>query len=50
MLTTFFTTGKVKGVFGPIGHYYKNICYLNSTRKRVTKKCCGEYTKDKDYE
>ena len=30
-------TSTVKNTFSPIGQYYKNICYLNKTRRRVTK-------------
>lgn len=26
---------------------YKNICYLNSTRQKVTKECCDRFTEGK---
>ena len=36
--------------FNEVGVYYKNICYLNKTRKRVNEQCCDIFTKNKDYE
>ena len=41
VLTKFLETGKVTGKFSPGGQYYKNICYLNKTRKKVTRECCN---------
>ena len=34
--------------FQPIGQYYKNICWLNETRKRVTKDCCERFVQNKE--
>ena len=39
-------TGTVQNKFS--GQYYKNICYLNKTRRRVTKECCDRYVQEKD--
>ena len=51
MLKTFLKCGKVSKYFKPIDRkVYKNICYLNSTRKRVNKECCEQFTKGKSYE
>ena len=49
ILDKFLYTGKVKDKFSPIGQYYKNICYLNTTRRRVTKECCDAFIQDIDY-
>lgn len=40
MLDNFLNTGKFKVTFNGIGKYYKNICYLNDTRRRVTAERC----------
>ena len=47
MLGNFLTFKHIKHKFQPIGQYYKNICWLNSTRKAVTKDCCDRFVKDK---
>lgn len=46
ILKKFLRTGTVKNKFS--GQYYKNICYLNKTRRRVTKECCDRYVQEKD--
>ena len=43
MLNNFLKYKNLKHKFQPIGNYMKNICWLNSTRQRVTKKCCDEF-------
>ena len=48
VLTRFLETGKVKGKFVPRGQYYKNICYLNKTRQKVTRECCDRFVEDKE--
>lgn len=35
--------------FDAISKYFKNICYLNKTRKIVTKACCNKSVKDKEH-
>lgn len=35
--------------FEPIGKYYKNICWLNETRRKVTEDCCNRFVKDKKH-
>jgi len=51
MLHTFLKHGKLSTYFQPIDKkLYKNICYLNSTRKLVNADCCNQFTKDKKYE
>ena len=48
MLKTFLKHGRVTTCFEPIDRsLYKNICYLNSTRKRVTTECCNNFVVDK---
>ena len=47
MIGNFLTFKNLKLKFQPIGQYYKNICWLNSTRKAVTKDCCDRFVKDK---
>lgn len=46
MLNTFLESGKVEPKFAPRQSLYKNICYLNSTRQKVTKDlyCCDRFT------
>ena len=43
MLNNFLKYKNLKHKLQPIGNYMKNICWLNSTRQRVTKKCCDEF-------
>ena len=47
MLGNFLTFKNIKHKFQPIGQYYKNICWLNDTRRQVTKDCCDKFVKDK---
>ena len=49
MLSKFLKHGKVSSYFSPIDVYYKNICYLNSTRIKINGQCCDIFTKDKKY-
>lgn len=46
-LTKFLETGKVAAKFADRKPLFKNICYLNSTRQKVTKECCDRFTKGK---
>ena len=48
MLSKFLKTGRISTYFEPIGKYYKNICYLNSTRAKVTYECCDRFIKEND--
>ena len=48
MLGNFLRFKNIKHKFEAIGQYYKNICWLNETRKQVTKDCCDRYIKDKE--
>lgn len=50
MLGTFLKTGRISTYFEPIGRYNKNICYLNTTRKRVNTECCDRFVENKIYE
>ena len=50
MLNTFLKHGKVSTHFEPNGLYYKNICFLNSTRKKVNEACCRVFTEGKTSE
>ena len=45
MLTILLNKGKVRSEFPAIGKCYKNMCYLNKTRKIVTETCCNEFVK-----
>lgn len=47
MLTKFLETGKVTAKFADRKPLFKNICYLNSTRQKVTKECGDRFTVDK---
>lgn len=49
MLAKFLKTGKVLPEFAGIGNYYKNICYLNKTRRIATKLCCDKFVKNKKH-
>lgn len=49
MLADFLKTGKVQPQFAAIGKYFKNICYLNETRKTVTEIYCNEFVKNKTH-
>ena len=50
MLQKFLKHGKVSAYFQPINKkLYRNICYLNSTRIKVSTDCCDLFTKDKRY-
>ena len=50
MLSTLLKHGKLSAHFEPIGKYYKNICYKNTTRKAVNESCCERFVKGKSYE
>lgn len=47
MLTKFLDTGIVSAKFADRKPLYKNICYLNSTREKVTRDCCERFTAGK---
>lgn len=47
MLGNFLTFKNIKHKFQPTAEYFKNICWLNETRRQVTKECCDRYVKDK---
>lgn len=47
MLTKFLETGKLAAKFADRKPLFKNICYLNSTRQKVTKECCDRFTEGK---
>ena len=47
MLTKFLETGKVTAKFAEREPLYKNICYSNSTRQKVTRECCDRFTEGK---
>ena len=47
MLNNFLKYKNLKHNFQPIGNYYKNICWLNDTRRAVTKGCCNKYVENK---
>ena len=49
MLTEFLNKETIGHKFPPKKPSYRNICYLNETRKGVTEACCNRFTKDKDY-
>ena len=50
MLNTFLKHGKVAAHFDPTGYYYKNICFLNATRKKVNQNCCDRFSMGKTCE
>ena len=47
MLNNFLKYKNLKHYFQPIGNYCKNICWLNDTRRAVTKDCCNKYVENK---
>ena len=47
-MAKFLETGKVTGKFAHRGQYYKNLCYLNKTRQKVTRECCDRFVEDKE--
>ena len=49
ILCKFLKTGKVQPSFPAFGKYYKNICYLNKTRKIATELCCNNFVKNKKH-
>ena len=49
MLATLLKHGKVSAHFEPVGKYYKNICFLNATRKNVNYSCCESFTEGKEF-
>ena len=47
MLDKFLKHGKISTYFEPVDKkLYKNICYLNSTRIKVTQECCERFIKE----
>ena len=50
MLNTFLKHGKVAAHFENIRPYYKNICFLNSTRKKVNRSWCLRFVHGKPSE
>ena len=48
ILSKFLRYGKVSAYFKPIDKYYKNICYLNSTRIKVNTECCDRFVGEKN--
>ena len=50
MLDTFLKLGKVAAHFEPFSLYWKNICFLNSTRKKVNEECCAAFSDGKSRE
>ena len=49
ILKTFLKHGKISSYFQPIDQkFYKNICFLNSTRITVNSQCCDEFAKGKN--
>ena len=47
MLGNFLTFKNIKHKFQPIGKYFKNICWLNEARRKVTKDCCDRFVENK---
>ena len=47
MLDNFLKYKKVSLGYQPIGKYYKNICWLNETRRLVTENCCNRFVENK---
>ena len=47
ILDNFLKYKNLRHTFKPIGEYYKNICYTNKTRRRVTKESCERYVQEK---
>ena len=51
ILIKFLVLGKAEPKFAPRSPLSKNICYLNSTRRKVTKDCCDRFImRKKSYE
>ena len=46
ILSTFLNTGRISTYFEPTSKYYKNVCYLNSTRITVNTECCKRFIKE----
>ena len=42
--------GKINCKFNPTGKFYRNICYLNDTGKKVTDVCCKRFIKENNKE
>ena len=49
LLAKFLKSGTVDHKFEPRIPSYYNICYLNSTRKKVTEKCCDRFVENQNY-
>ena len=48
MSEKFLKFKSVKHKFEPIGDYYKNICFLNKTRRDVTEKCYNKFAENRE--
>lgn len=48
MLNNFLKYKNLRHKFQPIGNYYKNICWLNDTQRKVTEDCCNRFVENKD--
>ena len=48
ILDNFLKYKNLRHKFQPIGDCYKNICYTNKTRRRVTKNCCEKFVQERD--
>lgn len=48
MSEKFLKFKSVKHKFEPIGDYYKNICFLNKTRRDVTEKCYNKFVENRE--
>ena len=48
MLNNFLKYKNLRHKFQPIGNYYKNICWLNDTLRKVTEDCCNRFVENKD--
>lgn len=48
ILDNFLKYKNLRHKFKPFGEYYKNICYTNKTRRRVTAECCAKFVQEKD--
>lgn len=47
MSDKFLKTGQISTYFKPIDKYYKNLCYLHSTRIKDNTECCDRFVKNK---
>ena len=49
LLAKVLKSGTVEHKFEPRIPSYYNICYLNSTRKKITEKCCDMFVENRNY-